>query len=683
MAYTYPENRLEIIDGSLRPLDINATDTVLVIERSFTGPTNTIYKATDLTVAKNIYGDFSPLTTLAARVRAAGAENIALYRIGGGAYEYVDIFGPDSSLRLTEESTKAADNINIYIGPEPKNPSRDCLIAYEGKRIFYSNVLGGEVSSSKIQVINFDKLNNTLRVGTLDNPVPFTEIMNHLGAPAIVASVKPTKGLVDGSEYIKVNVSTITGFDVQKDSLGSVTITKAGETKSIPYTVSADKTSLLLVRFVDGVSEAVKVTDTLEIKFLKTLDKEALEEKGIIYTKGKDSMNASYKELYEIVDQALESLELVSTKVVVVGDWFNLPNIAHGSTAPNRLEYLSKGSDEDGYPTYEWSANKYLYRKQGSTTETVTDISQAELDLNGKPVIVKYYNEVDFTHRLGMFANSKLADGKFVNVVIGVEGPVSRTPRAILNWVGTEPSRDLAGNIVVNGTGLLGHRLMVGSTDYAGGYFATSNGYVDGDILVDSTGFPVDVGKHLSIVVSQVGIVTNASLSASGAAGYAGLVAKLGPGQSTTNQAINNMFLTSDLKEYQRRALSSAGYVVFMDKPKGLTVYSGDVATRENSDFDYISTAITIAETSRLITETTDPYIGQGIDIVTLAALQTALTTALANAQREGWFISYNFKIRRSGYNTLLIPFVIEAKDELRQISNVVRLTRNDNFIEL
>jgi hypothetical protein len=45
--------------------------------------------------------------------------------------------------------------------------------------------------------------------------------------------------------------------------------------------------------------------------------------------------------------------------------------------------------------------------------------------------------------------------------------------------------------------------------------------------------------------------------------------------------------------------------------------------------------------------------------------------------------LTYKFKIRRSGYNTLLIPFVIEAKDELRQISNVVRLTRNDNFIEL
>jgi hypothetical protein len=55
MAYTYPENRLEIIDGSLRPLDINATDTVLVIERSFTGPTNTIYKSTEITLVTFLY----------------------------------------------------------------------------------------------------------------------------------------------------------------------------------------------------------------------------------------------------------------------------------------------------------------------------------------------------------------------------------------------------------------------------------------------------------------------------------------------------------------------------------------------------------------------------------------------------------------------------------------------------
>ena len=138
-----------------------------------------------------------------------------------------------------------------------------------------------------------------------------------------------------------------------------------------------------------------------------------------------------------------------------------------------------------------------------------------------------------------------------------------------------------------------------------------------------------------------------------------------------------------DLKESQRKALSKAGYVVFQEKPKGLSVYSGDVATRDNSDFDYISTAITVSEVSRLISETTDGFIGQGIDLVSLTALQTQLTTVLANAQKAGWFISYQFKLKRNGANTILIPFVIEAKDELRQISNVVRLTRTENFIEL
>ena len=86
---------------------------------------------------------------------------------------------------------------------------------------------------------------------------------------------------------------------------------------------------------------------------------------------------------------------------------------------------------------------------------------------------------------------------------------------------------------------------------------------------------------------------------------------------------------------------------------------------------------------SRLISETTDGFIGQGIDLVSLTALQTQLTTVLANAQKAGWFISYQFKLKRNGANTILIPFVIEAKDELRQISNVVRLTRTENFIEL
>ena len=51
--------------------------------------------------------------------------------------------------------------------------------------------------------------------------------------------------------------------------------------------------------------------------------------------------------------------------------------------------------------------------------------------------------------------------------------------------------------------------------------------------------------------------------------------------------------------------------------------------------------------------------------------------------QKEGWMISYEFRIRRDGPNSLLVPFVIEARDELRRINNIVRLTRSDTNLEI
>ena len=685
MSYVYPKNKLEIIDGSLRPVASIPRDLVLIIERSYTGPTNTVYLVQDLTEAKIIYGDKSPIINLATRTKAGRAENIALFRIGGGAYEYINLFGEATSLRLTEESTTAADNLKVYVGPEPKNSDRHCVIIFEGSKIIYSNVLGGEINSSKVVVDGFDKIKNTIEIGTITNPVPFKEILSSLGGEASTTSVT-AKETLEGEDWIVVNVSSITGFDPETSSTNTIKLTNLSN-EEITHIVSQDKTKLLINRFVDGTSEETPVGESVNISFFKGLSKAEIKDLGVNYVEGKDSLNASAKELYEALDVALEQLELLPTKALVVGDLFNVGSVANGPVeATNRLEYLLKGEDEEGYATYDWSANKYFYKTVDPVSReegTTTDISLSELDLNGQPIIVKEYNEVDFVHRLGMFAYNKLEDGNFLNIIVGAKGPANRSPRALSNWLGTSPVRDLQGNIIENGSGLLGHRLMVGTTDYRGGYFATANGFVDGDVLTDRTGFPVDLGKHLSIVVSQVASLTSADNITSAAAAYAGLVSTLTPGTSTTNMTVPNLFLVSNIKESKRQDLSKAGYVVFTDKAKGLTVYSGDVATRENSDFDYISTAIAISEISKLITETTDPYIGKGLDLINLTALKTALTSALANAQKEGWMISYEFRIRRDGPNSLLVPFVIEARDELRRINNIVRLTRSDTNIEV
>lgn len=688
MAYVYPENKLEIVDGSLLPQPALPSNLVLVVERAYSGPSNRLYIVEDLATARQLYGERSPIINLANRVVSAKAPNVALFRIGGGAHEYTNIFGPNSSLRLTTESVAAADNLKVYVGPEPKNDTRQAVIIYEGKRVIYSNVLGGEILSSRVVVEGFDKLNNEVTIGTITEPVPFTDLLKHLGKPGTTtagakqANVENPDDNVAG-DYVVIAVTDIAGFESDKSDVSSITLkNESGE--AVSYKVTADKAHLIINPYVDGVSEAVKPDDVLSVSFVIKTDEKELEENEVTYTPAKDSMNASWKELYEEIDKALVDIELVDIKALLVGDWFNVPNVAHGSKETDRLDYVFVTEQDDGTMKYEWSEHKYHYQKQGGTPgEVTTDVNESEMGLNGQPMILKEFNEVDILHRLGMMAYQRLGDGNFVNIVVGARGPRSTSGKALNDWVGTAPKRDLSGRIVENGTGLLGHRLMVGDVTYGGGYYATANGYVDGDILVDSTGFIVDLGKHMSIVVSQVTSPNLTTQISSGAAAYAGLVSQLTAGNSTTNALVPNHALMSNIKENKRRELAQAGYVVFQDKPKGLTVYSGDVATRDNSDFDYISTAVTVAEVSRLITEVTDPYLGKGTDVIMLTALKTALETALANAQRQGWFLSYKFSIKRTGPNTIQIPFAIEAKDELREIRNVVRLTRNDFTLEL
>lgn len=192
MAYVYPENKLEIVDGSLLPQPALPSDLVLIVERAYSGPSNRLYIVEDLATARQLYGERSPIINLANRAVASKAPNVALFRIGGRAHEYINIFGQDSSLRLTTESIAAADNLKVYVGPEPKNSTRQCVIIYEGDRVLYSNVLGAEVTSRKVVVEGFDKRTNEVIIGTPTKPITFTKLLEAMGkaGAATVAAKK-------------------------------------------------------------------------------------------------------------------------------------------------------------------------------------------------------------------------------------------------------------------------------------------------------------------------------------------------------------------------------------------------------------------------------------------------------------------------------------------------------------
>ena len=648
----YPGTSIEVLDGNLSNNIAIPEDTVLIVDRAYTGPVGRLYYVSAAKDAATVFGSDSPLIKSMQRAFTGGAKNVALYRVGGKVASIENIFGLGTSLETAEASSVASTGLSVYIGPEPINPSLNSVIIYRNSRIIYSNVLGGEVDQGLVYVDGFNKLANEPQVGSFNDPVPLALVVQNLG----------TRVVITDSD---VKTITIPAGDVALVSAHGLTVKVNG--RAVRATdVTFDKLAGT-VSFVTA-----ETTFTVEVSYVKKYTPTELEDLEITFGDGEDLVEASWKDYYEAFDQALDDIQRVSLRTVSIGDVFNVPNLANGDTDADRLEYLNVEVDESGEKVFEWSTNRYLYRKGATTT---TDISEADLTSNGQPIVVKQFHEVDFTHRVGMWGFERTEDGIYPNIMVGVLGPRAYNSKYVNLWVGKEPTYNLDGKIIVNGSGLLGHRYMVGTINRTGGYFATDNGFPDGTPVTDSNGFIVDLGKYLSIVASQV---TNSvgSLVVSSAASYAGLAATVTPGDSTTNQVVPGVTLLTDLKRARLKQLQAAGYVVLENRSKGVTVVSGDLASRLTSDYRYLSTSIVMNYIAADIAEVCDPFIGKGIDGTSKVALHTALHTRFQQRQRQGFFIDYLMQLRQVAPNVIDVAYTITAKDELRQVSNSIKLSR-------
>lgn len=648
----YPGTSIEVLDGNLSNNIAIPEDTVLIIDRAYTGPVGRLYYVSAAKDAATVFGSDSPLIKAMQRAFTGGAKNVALYRVGGKVASIENIFGLGTSLETVEASSVASTGLSVYIGPEPINPSLNSVIIYRNGRIIYSNVLGGEVDQGLVYVDGFNKLANEPQVGSFNDPVPLALVVQNLG----------TRVVITDSD---VKTITIPAGDVALVSDHGLTVKVNG--RAVRATdVTFDKVAGT-VSFVTA-----ETTFTVEVSYVKKYTPTELADLEITFGDGEDLVEASWKDYYEAFDQALDDIQRVSLRTVAIGDVFNVPNLANGDTDADRLEYLNVEVDESGEKVFEWSTNRYLYRKGAATT---TDISEADLTSNGQPIVVKQFHEVDFTHRVGMWGFERTEDGIYPNIMVGVLGPRAYNAKYVNLWVGKEPTYNLDGKIIVNGSGLLGHRYMVGTINRTGGYFATNNGFPDGTPVTDSNGFIVDLGKYLSIVASQV---TNSAgnLVVSSAASYAGLAATVTPGDSTTNQVVPGVTLLTDLKRARLKQLQAAGYVVLENRSKGVTVVSGDLASRLTSDYRYLSTSIVMNYIAADIAEVCDPFIGKGIDGTSKVALHTALHTRFQQRQRQGFFIDYLMQLRQVAPNVIDVAYTITAKDELRQVSNSIKLSR-------
>lgn len=661
----YPGTVLEVLDGNLITTTSLPEDVVLVLGKAYRGPTGSVFNVTSTKDAANVFGSNSPLIKQMQMAYSAGATNVALYRVGGREASLENVFGLGTDITTTEASSSADLSLKVYIGPEPLTPSKDAVIVYKNNKIVHSTVDISPINLGLVSVNGFEKTNQKLYVGSIYDPVAFSDVPKEMGKRILVSEVDKQEIALPG--YKESEVSAF-GFTVLFDGR-----------RTTDYHIRIDPVSSAATLVLGEEVVGVNVTYTVEISYIKKLTASELEKSEITHRAGSDLINSTWKEYYEAFDQALSDLYIPVSRSVVIGDLFNVPNIASKDKDKDRLDYLFIEEGDWGEKTYEWSTHQFLYQKDGN--KTTTNAEEADLSGNGQPILLKRFNEVDFTHRAGMWAKVKTEEeGFFPNIVVGAIGPKVYNPKYINQWIGKPPVYNQAGQIITNGSGLLGHRLMIGSIDFAGGYYATDTGFPDGTVQVDSGGAVSDLGKYLSIVVSQAVLTTDATIRTSeigsGAASYAGLIATVTPGDGTTNLLVNGIYNYIGFKVDRLKALNRVGYVAFVEKTKGLSVLRGSVASRSASDFQYVGTSIVMNLIGKDITDVCDPYIGKGIDGTLMVTLHTALHTLFAERQRLGWYTGYTIQLNQRGPNSLIVRYKIKAKDELTEIMNQISLER-------
>lgn len=740
-----PGVNLELLDGNLRIDQTDSSPRVLVIGRAEKGLTNALYPVTDTNRAAAVFGQDSPLIRKMSEALIGGARRVSLYRIGGKQAKLKDIFGKDSYLATVEASVSAVDNLKVYVGPRPSNDGKACLIVFKGNEIVYSNVPGSEINRNQVEVFGFDA-DTKIKIGTPTEPVPFAEVIlkEYKRTSKFVGNGSTTKFSLPGvtkTDTVTVKKLTVNGeaknsgtdFSVKIDKETSsqyVEFTQAPEATheievsyafkssgkiagSAVFTGDASKQSFVLpgtkkdyevtldVVKVAGESKVETATvendaDGADAKALKLTEAPADQSSIIVeytidpkreviageYEEGEDNINTSWKNYYEMLHTALEDLESVNA-ISVVTDYaiIDAPNIADGSTDADRLDYVYV-YEENGDLKYEWSTEKVMYRKNRGTA-TTSNPAEADINGNGQPIVYRRYHEANFAHLLANFANTISENEEFCLVTIGASMPRSLSQYEVNRWVGTPATYDALGNIVSNGTGLLGLRNMVERADTRRGFYKTISGFVDGAIVTDSNGAPINIGKFLS-VVPQVIITPSYSSAGSntivtnGAAVYAGLITTVNAAASTTNMLVPRISLPGEIKKLKLDQLSGAGYVFFRTVNNSVRVVSDELATTTNSDYRLLSTTIAVAEASNAVRNAVQPFIGRGLTEATLAAVDVAIEGALQRLVEQGHIVKYLHVVNQrpivNGRASLDVALTIVPAFELREVNVAVKL---------
>lgn len=207
-----------------------------------------------------------------------------------------------------------------------------------------------------------------------------------------------------------------------------------------------------------------------------------------------------------------------------------------------------------------------------------------------------------------------------------------------------------------------------------------------GNIIKDSSGNPMDLGKHLSIVAGPEIEYTDSKIGkfwGDPAIDYAAGNSILSPQSAPTNKKINGAKrLKFNFSNYQLDKITGNRIITFRNRVNGNTndivIVDGVTAAHPNSDYTRITTTRVMRYVTDEIRDASEPFLGEANTRESMNALASAISKRLSVCKENGIIIDYAFNIIQDAKSQLLgeanIELTLVPPQELRKITAVMGL---------
>lgn len=682
----------ELQDGAFRIVVDNTDPSVLVLGTAAKGVSERPVAARKAQEAEARFGIEGSLTRGMYETGSGGATNVYQMRIGAksailyGVGTDDMVANPTSIETLLKDKDAASVYFVRYTNPETRGPNEELgrlKIKNAVGQLVYDNNPGGQQIDLGEVMVSGDFIGGA-NIGNVADEEDFVSLKDiakdKIAVEDVFAAADPAPASFTLSQEPNAGVAKV--------------YLDGSEVANADFSISGDQLS-----FVDPTQ-----ADAKEVKAEYEYDAEA----SLNLRDGSDGLDLSNMELYEALDRAYRIIETEEFKHLVPMDaLLDARNVADGHicvlssdkkipagqrypVAKTKGDALGKLYKEEyeGEVFYFWDTNgdgvAEIYPSIGASSATTK--------ISGEPLTADDFREVNFAYQLANACFVASANEYNVGGVIGTSLPKSVSTKDVSIWVGKEPVKDAEGDIVANGSGLLGNKHMVGQIGYNPGFYATDSGHLPGpggaaggNVLTDRGQNPIDIGRFISVYTYPQTFLNPADKTgfgyvSNGAAYYAGMVSSLIPQSAPTNKVAQGAESLVKLPKSKLDSMAKYHYVGLKQKNRVFRISDAPTAAQPGSDFVRLSTVRVLDRIIDIVREVAEPYIGEPNNAQARLSLETNLRQRLLLEQKNNLMSRFEVSVVATAKQRIEgdcdVELVIVPPFEMKKIKVYTSLAR-------